>query len=254
MVKREMSEQRRYRFYEGREVPLGRKLVLDDRESLLGAGQVLRPSGEWVYHFLDPHEFNQVGEKRAHELAPGADIQVPVSGYSGDHAHERDPARWGRPGEGHGRALAGDMRDIEVAALKEGRELSLHEARKVAALEDRMRELYSLAREFSYGTPMPPVEVPKDRYRPQVELASTGGDWLKIGGTVDGVLARAEDNGRVPPGSACAFKREAMPSPFGEAPAAKYREMLRHLLATAANYVEVVDGYPEVAARSEDLS
>jgi hypothetical protein len=232
-----------YRFYVDRDGTLARKRVLDDDGLLLGLGQILRGDG-WVYYFLDPHDFQEIDARSARERAADADLCAPVAGASGDHLDERGE-RWGEPGEGSGRAIAGDLREIENVAKREDRELTLEEAGEAGRMMETLHERYYLAEEFSQGTPLPAVEVPEDTHRPTVRLGPTGGDFLEIGGTVESTLARAEAEGTVPAGTAEAFRLEGMPRPLGRAPMVEYREMLRHLLGVAARYVEIEDGYAE---------
>lgn len=241
---RAVGEAQKYRYYVDRDGILGRKLVLSEEEGLLGLGQILRGQ-KWVYCFLDPHSVAELGEGEARERAGAASLDAAASGPSGDHEAGRDVYDWGTAGSGSGKAIAGDVRDIEAEAKRAGRELTPGEARECAGMLETLEERYRLAWEFSRGTPMPDVQVQESANRPKVRLAQTGGDWLEIGGKVEGTLALAETEGRLDPGTAARFKREGMPPPFGEAPMAEYREMLRHLLATAAKYVEVEDGYPE---------
>jgi hypothetical protein len=111
--------------------------------------------------------------------------------------------------------------------------------------EDFQREHEQLLRDFSRGTPMPPVATPQGSYRPSMRLGWTEGDFLVIGGTIGGTLDAAEQEGKLPLGTAEEFKREAMPPPLGEAPMVQYRDMLRNLLTVAARYVEIEDAYPE---------
>src|SRR3954449_8725177 len=113
--------------------------------------------------------------------------------------------------------------------------------------EKFQREHEQLLRDFSRGTPMPPVATPQGSYRPSVRLGGSEEDFLVIGGTVGGTLDAAESEGKLPLGTAEEFKREAMPAPLGEAPMIEYRDMLRHLLTVAARYVEIEDAYPEDA-------
>jgi hypothetical protein len=113
--------------------------------------------------------------------------------------------------------------------------------------EDFERQHAQLLRDFRFGTPMPPVETLAGAARPKVRLAWTKGDHLVIGGTIGGTLAKAEREGKLPEGTAKRFEREAMPPPMGDTPMVAYRDMLRHLLATAAEYVEIEDAYPEDA-------
>lgn len=242
--RKDRAEAKRYRFYVDADDTLGRKLVLDEEDGLLGLGQILRAK-EWVYCFLDPHSYSEIDEADARGRAGGASLNAPASGPSGDHEFDRDVHKWGEPGAGSGKAIAGDIRDIEATAKRAGRELTADEALECAEKLRTLRANYELAWEFSRGTPTPVVEVEEDAGRPKVRLAQTHGDWLKIGGTVEGALALAESEGRVEPGTAAEFKRKGMPPPFGEAPMVEYRDMLRHLLATAAAYVEIEDGYPE---------
>ena len=229
-----------YRFYVHRDGTLARKRVLDDDRVLLGLGQILRKDG-WVYYFLAPYDIREIDAPSARERAADADVYAPVAGASGDHLEQI----------GYGQAIVNDLREIENVARREGRELTLEEAREAERMMETLRERYELAEVlelaegFSQGTPLPAVEVPEDTYRPTVRLGFTGGDHLIIGGTVEGTLTRAEAEGTVPAGTAEVFRREGMPPPFGEAPMVEYREMLRHLLGVAARYVEIEDGYPE---------
>jgi hypothetical protein len=110
-----------------------------------------------------------------------------------------------------------------------------------------------LLRDFRIGTPMPPVEgAPGGSVRPKVRLAWTEGDYLEIGGTIGGTLDVAERDGKLPEGTAKRFERQAMPPPIGDAPMVEYRDMLRHLLETAAKYIEIEDAYPEDATDCVD--
>jgi hypothetical protein len=138
-----------YRFYRDRDGCLCRRAILDADQELLSLGQVLGRGGKWVYYTLDLPSVREISEEEAIARAGEADIFAPAHGPSGDHLDEVGPENDFYNMGPRGVALYEELRVLERPAKEQKRELTLDEAKGVAALSDEalgeMRAVYEEA-------------------------------------------------------------------------------------------------------------
>ena len=90
----EMTEPsgREYQFYLRDNRRLGRRIVLEDEERLLGLCQIQWPSGKWVYYTFDLVGSREISAEDAKPYAvEGSDLYASAIGPSGDHRPEQGP-------------------------------------------------------------------------------------------------------------------------------------------------------------------